>query len=212
MDLVTRSQWGASPARATTRLDKRGVVELVYHYSAADADEQADHANCARRVKGIQTFHMGPAREWSDIAYNFLVCKHGTVFEGRGWDIRSAATGAANDYSLACCFLGDDTAGRDDVTVKGRLALVELARLFKGRYPNGRRFGGHRDHMQTSCPGDEIHSFIRSAAFRKAVDTDDPKRRAVLRAWILAQHTAGKPWNWIKGTPNWREYVRRGGR
>jgi N-acetylmuramoyl-L-alanine amidase len=37
-------------------------------------------------------------------------------------------------------------------------------------------------------------------------------RLRATRAWILAQRAAGKSWAWIKSTPNWREFRRRGGR
>lgn len=42
-------------------------------------------------------------------------------------------------------------------------------------------------------------------------DTDNQRRRAATRAWILAQRQAGRTWKWIKTTPNWREFRRRGG-
>jgi len=103
MKFVSRAGWHAREPTSVTALPR--PTELVYHYSAADADEQSDHANCPKRVRGIQNFHMD-TRKWNDVAYSFLVCKHGYVFEGRGWRHRTAATGDANGYTLACCFLG----------------------------------------------------------------------------------------------------------
>lgn len=173
MNYVTRAQWGARNPRAINGLSR--VDTLVFHYSAADADEQSDHKRCAARVKGIQNYHMD-TKGWQDIAYNFLICKHGYVFEGRGWSARSAATGNDNNHTLACCFLGDDTKNRDDVTAAGRKAMVELAKVFVRVFPYGRQFKGHRDFMGTECPGDEIHGFVTSEAFRKLVlDVDIDK-------------------------------------
>ena len=112
MKLVDRSEWGARPPSCTSDLPP--IDALVVHYTASGADEKADHANCAGRVKGIQSFHMSPSpsdptKPWCDIAYNFLFCKHGFVFEGRGWKNKSGATGADNSHTIAVCFLGDDT-------------------------------------------------------------------------------------------------------
>lgn len=210
MRIVTRQAWQARPPAHQVPLAPTAIRELVFHYTAANADEQADHVNCARRVRGIQAFHMD-SRGWADIAYSFIVCKHGYVFEGRGWDVRTAATGTANDWTLAACFLGDDTAGRDDVTLAGREAMLDVARAFRQRYGQHRKFSGHRDHMSTACPGDEIYKYIRSTAFLTAVATDNKARLATLRAWILARHTLGWSWARVKATANWREYKRLGG-
>jgi N-acetylmuramoyl-L-alanine amidase len=113
---------------------------------------------------------------WNDIAYNFLVCKHGYVFVGRGWNVRSAATGDANSHTIACCFLGDDTRNRDDLKDAGRHALLDVA---KDAFATEgvKRFSGHRDHTSTQCPGDEIYRYIHSADFvKKATAKPKPKR------------------------------------
>jgi hypothetical protein len=154
---------------------------------------------------------------WADIAYSFVLCKHGYVFVGRGWGIRTAATGEANSYTLAACFLGDDSKLRDDLTYQGRLAMVDVGREFVRRYGmNGTvemTFDGHRDHMQTACPGDEIYAYHKSAAFERAIVGYDPtKRLAALRAWILKQRAAGMSWAELKNTANWREFIRLGGK
>jgi hypothetical protein len=94
MRLVTRQQWGARPPRSIVPLPGSAIDTTVFHYSGADADEQADHAKCAGRVRGIQRFHMD-TRGWLDIAYSFLVCVHGYVFAARGYGVRTAATGRA---------------------------------------------------------------------------------------------------------------------
>lgn len=169
MKLVTRAAWGAKPFTCSSPIPP--IDNLVVHYSAADADEQADHANCAARVRGIQNFHMSstpsdPTKPWCDIAYNFIFCKHGYVFEGRGWDRKSGATGAANSHTVAICFLGDDTAGSDDVTFAGREALGQWIRKSKGHYDGPQGLKGHRDYMDTSCPGNQLYAWIQTDAWK----------------------------------------------
>jgi hypothetical protein len=44
------------------------------------------------------------------------------------------------------------------------------------------------------------------------VTLDDAARLAALRKWILARHAEGWGWARIKASPNWREFVRRGGK
>lgn len=209
---ISRSGWGAKPpvSRPTVLLASR-VDTVVFHYTAAGADEQADHQNCAGRVRGVQAFHQN-SRGWNDIAYSFLVDKHGFIFEGRGLENKSAATGAENSHTLAVCFLGDDTVGRDDVTVAGRAALVEITRWIRQRRPSATGLMGHGDYMSTSCPGDELYGYIHSRVFAKQLAVDDAARLAVLRKWILARRAEGWGWARIKESPNWREFIRRGGR
>lgn len=170
MRVVTRRQWGARLPACSTPLTS-GLRGLAVHYSAADADEQQNHANCAGRVAGIQRFHMD-TRGWCDIAYNHLVCRHGYVFTGRGYGKRSAANGTndGNSRYFAVCFLGDDTEGRQDFTEEARDALVELRQEYLRRYPNATETVGHRNIVSTECPGDEIYAFITSRSFKAAVE------------------------------------------
>ena len=46
---------------------------------------------------------------WNDIAYNFLVCEDGRVYEGRGWTTEGAHTLGYNAVSLGVCIIGDYT-------------------------------------------------------------------------------------------------------
>ena len=130
-----------------------------------DADERNRHSECAARVRGIQRYHMtsdqltpGGA---SDIGYSWLVCKHGYVFKGRGFRVMPAATGGANSFTQAVCFLGNDSAGRDDVTQKGRQAIREVLAFLQRNAPNLEGVRGHRDFGATSCPGAELYAFSR---------------------------------------------------
>jgi hypothetical protein len=208
---VSRSAWGAKLAKSVTVLPPRLVDGIVYHYTGSDSDEQADHANCAGRVRGIQRYHM-ETKGWSDIAYSFVTCKHGYIFEGRGLERMSAATFGHNDHTLAICFLGDDSINRDDVTVAGRQGIVACSRYIRSKRLNARKIWGHRDLVATSCPGNELYGYIHSTLFLRQLEVDNAARLATLRTWILARHAEGWGWKRIKESPNWREFVRRGGK
>lgn len=160
-NLVYRAQWGARPPKAVVQLPVEQISTLVVHYTASNADEQANHANCAARVRGVQNYHMD-TQEWSDIAYNWLFCKHGYIFKGRGWGVRSAATGIANSFTQAACFLGDDTKNRADLTPEAKAALREIHRFMAQRVDRLKPVRGHRDFMSTSCPGDELYAYLKT--------------------------------------------------
>ena len=175
MRVVGRTEWGARPPRQRDSLAPEGVRGVAVHYTGMNADEQAEHANCAGRVRGIQRYHM-ETNGWFDIAYNHLVCKHGYVFEGRGFGVRSAANGTndANSAYFAACFLGDDTRGRDDVTEDGRRALAELVVAYRRRYLRAREVRPHSHFFATACPGDELRSFIATADWDELARPDWP--------------------------------------
>jgi N-acetylmuramoyl-L-alanine amidase len=126
-----------------------------------NADEQRLHVNCAARVRGMQHYHM-EEKDWLDIAYNHVFCRHGFVFVARGFGVRSAANGTkeANDHYFAVCFLGDDSVGKADVTPEARRALEGLIAEYRRRYPKAREVRPHSDFFATQCPGDELRALI----------------------------------------------------
>lgn len=171
--LVTRKAWGAAPAAGFSLIPRSAIRFLVVHYTASGADERGAHAECAARVRGVQRFHMtsdqiaeGGA---SDVAYSWLVCRHGYVFKGRGIGRRQAATGPANGFSLAVCFLGNDDRGKADATPAARRAIRAVLAHVDEHCPNLEGVRGHRDFMSTTCPGDELYRFAREldASIRK---------------------------------------------
>jgi hypothetical protein len=197
MDIIRRDQWGARRPRDRTELSRTAVNELVVHYSSMDAERRKKHSECARVVKSIQNFHMDdPGRRYADIAYNWLFCNHGHVFEGRGWFVMSAATLHHNDHTQAICFLGGDAVKRDDVTPKGRLAGVWLARQFFSEFgKRGKQVVGHRDRGDTECPGDELYAWIKTDPWD--IPEDDPDLE---KPWPLPIPRWFWPWaKWVRG-------------
>lgn len=160
-----RGEWAAKPPRARpTPLPSTAIDELVVHYSSMDAERRTSHTDCAGVVRAIQAFHQN-TRGWQDIAYNWLVCQHGGVYEGRGWNVMSAATFGHNAHTQAVCFLGGDKADRDDVTVEGRAALAHVVKEFH-RVTGPGKVVGHRDRVATGCPGDELHAWVLAEGWR----------------------------------------------
>lgn len=147
--IVTRGQWAARAPRSPAAAIRPSAWAL--HWEGVTMGRFA-HPSCGPRVRQIQSFHMD-SRGWADIAYNFVVCPHGTILEGRGWDRRSAANGtnAANAAAMAVCYLGGPgdpftTAAQDAIT-----ALIASRPL--PVFP-------HSHYFRTDCPGPEIRAWI----------------------------------------------------
>lgn len=163
MDLITRSQWGARPYRQPNGAIPYARVPrgVKVHYLGTGYSDRA-HGQCAAYVRGLQTYHMDHHR-WSDIGYSFLVCTHGSVFEGRGLRRRNSANGSTtlNEGHYAVCAL----VGTSGVTVpttaqiQGLRNAIEHCRIQGGA---GVDILGHRDGHPTSCPGEPLYRMVRS--------------------------------------------------
>jgi murein L,D-transpeptidase YcbB/YkuD len=168
LDYVKRAQWGARPPRSKRRtyLSKAAAKGMGAHYEAVDR-EGIEHGDCIKVVQGIQRYHQDN-RGWDDIAYSFLVCRHGRIWEGRGWGVRTAANGtsAANDAYHAVCYMDDDTPGIHDVTPEALSALTVVIE-------EGQKLGWgadvkpHSHFKRTACPGDELRYWIAMEGWKK---------------------------------------------
>ncbi len=101
------------------------------------------------------------ARDYVDIAYNFVECPHGYTFEGRGLDVVNAANGtnAANQSSHAICAL----AGQGNpFKMEEKVGIKEAVKYIADRTGAANTAVGHRDHKATACPGDDRYSWVHS--------------------------------------------------
>lgn len=175
--LISREAWGARPAEGRpTNIAPEG---LTIHYGgrspwpspiAKAADH--DHGRCAAILRAWQDYHMSPG--WSgtadgavDLAYSSAVCPGGFRFEGRGPGVRTAANGtnAGNLRSYATVYIAGD---RDVLTPEAVEAYHDEA----DRFGEPLRWG-HRDWLQTGCPGTLLWAW-RQAGFPQPEEDDLP--------------------------------------
>jgi len=148
MRVVSRREWGAKPAKATTPLQPARVTMFVLHHTTGSY-----RGASARTVRQIQAFHQGPERGWSDVGYNFLIGDDGTVYEGRGWGFVGAHARGENSRSIGVAYVGD---GSRPVPDAAKRAIVELLGEAERRFGSLRQVG-HRDVGATACPGDVLY-------------------------------------------------------
>lgn len=135
-------------------------------------------------TKSIQRFHQG-TRGWADIAYNWLVHPDGTVLEGRGLGVRSAANGTntGNSSSPAICMLWGEG---QRLTPEAKASLEQLIKWLadKEGIPNKAR--PHSSWKATSCPGDEIRAFAKSYT-GQVTQITSPSEVEAFQKWINAR-------------------------
>jgi hypothetical protein len=152
--MISRADWGARPPDSTAPFVSKAGFQL-HHFASPRA--KADHNLCDNDVRNVQAVHMDdPTRNWSDIAYNFLVCNHGAAFEGRGWNVRSgaSASSACNGNRLAIVWMGHSDKDVFDIHAANTIKALEREGNDRG-WPSN--VVGHRDCSTSACPGDVLH-------------------------------------------------------
>jgi hypothetical protein len=142
------------------------ITDFVIHHSAGSPDQTPLEIDAEHRARGM-----------AFIAYNWVITKDGTIYQGRpiGWV--SAAQYGRNSQGVAVCLTGNFASGDpgytgdptpEQIQNLNRLALSvhihltsiertyghgDIASLF---YPN------NPDPYATACPGDRLSSQIPS--------------------------------------------------
>jgi hypothetical protein len=188
----SRTAWGARERNATSSCGSgahpeglgcvadSGVNNAIVHHTVNANNYSAGAV--PEMLRAIQTFHMD-VRGWDDIAYNFVVDRFGTIWEGRAGGADRPVIGAHvagfNTGSVGVSVLGTfDSAVPTAASLEGVAQVIafKLAQrnvdplgstvlLSRGGdiYPPGElvpmaNIAGHRDLGQTSCPGSQLYA------------------------------------------------------
>ena len=165
MTFITRAAWGARRPNSTGNAIGAHPLGVAVHYSEGNLGSSPDSL-CDDKVRGIQNYHMD-AKGWADIAYSFLVCPHGNIFEGRGTGKGSAANGttAANRDYYAVCALGGPKDTPSVLMLAGIGDAIGLCRKAGAAL----KVIGHRDLFPTACPGSALYAFVKAGRWAKLV-------------------------------------------
>ncbi|MFF4495524.1 peptidoglycan-binding protein [Streptomyces sp. NPDC001546] len=171
MQLVTRAQWGArEPDNGHTPVASNRGVKVHYLGSSYTA---GDHDTCAPYMRRIQRDHMD-GNGWADFAYNFAVCEHGYVFEGRGLNAQNAANGNTTlnrNHFAVVAFVGSSGHTKPtDAQVQGIRDAIAYLRA----HGAGDEIRGHRDGYATDCPGPALYALVQSGALEPGGSNPDP--------------------------------------
>ena len=179
---VPRSSWCVTSAclNPTYTVNYIDATHTLIHYGAAPAN----YENGAAVVASYWDYHVN-TNGWFDIGYNYLVDKHGHLYEGRHNpelpfdDVRAAHAGASNAVSIGINFLGNTDApalhptavqldknvqllswwydyNGYDPTTAADIILQDPAGEIEERF----RISGHRDVGNTFCPGNVLYAML----------------------------------------------------
>ncbi|CAN5178268.1 hypothetical protein BH18ACT4_BH18ACT4_01430 [soil metagenome] len=168
-----RDAWGARPARTAASYAPSVRMAFVHHTTNSNGYDQSD---VPAMLRAIQAYHQD-ANGWSDICYNFIVDRFGTVWQGRDGDINGAViaahTGGFNTGSVGVSVIGNFTSADPSpaaVEAVGRVVgwklgtngvdpygTTNMRSAGNDRYPAGsvvnfNNASGHMDAKPTACP------------------------------------------------------------
>lgn len=162
MQWISRGDLGWPESAAPTQIDNPKGVKIHYEGTYVPV---VDHSRCAGRWTEIRNSHLANKEEnYSDVAYNLAVCRHGYVLEGRGAGRRTGANGnqSLNAAHYAVLYM-NGSEGDTGVTPEGVVAIKEAIQYLRTHSkPAGREIKGHRDGYATSCPGGPLYDLVTS--------------------------------------------------
>jgi hypothetical protein len=102
--IVPREEWKAMKVNES-EFERTKAQWVVAHHSA---DHLASPSECQSHVQSYQRSHI-TSKGWTDIAYHFLICPDGRVFEGRasGKGVQGAHAHYANRETVSINFIGN---------------------------------------------------------------------------------------------------------
>ncbi len=163
--ILPRAAWQANEAKPYR---SHVPVRITVHHEGGRLLKTTD--NAATRIKNVQTWGMGPDRNWTDIPYHFLIAPDGTVYEGRN----ANTVGETNtEYDpaghLLICFLGNYQEQQLDQNLLDVLTKLIAESCVKYNI-SPETIATHRDHSkQTTCPGKNIYPYFENGYIRTKV-------------------------------------------
>ena len=120
-------------------------------------------------LRNIQAFHIGPEREWEDIAYHFLVDLEGGIWAGRPPTVRGNPSVYYNSMGyVLICLLGDYNVQEPSEAQIAAVTNTAAWLIRRFNLPTD-AITGHRDHAPTSCPGTNLYRLVQEQSLARRV-------------------------------------------
>ena len=209
-DIVTRRQWGANESWRSGRPGYAAVKMAFIHHTASGNTYTAAEAPAVMRA--IYSYHT-KSLGWSDIAYNFLIDRFGTIYEGRYGGMKRGVVGAqtlgfntgSTGISVIGNFAGDAPPAAALASLEKLLAwklkvhhlnprgTAKLRCDVSEKYARGARVtfpvvAGHRQANHTECPGNIFYPLLPTVRLEAAGRPQPP-----IIALVKASHARFSP-------------------
>ena len=188
IDIINRVTWGAqSPSNPLANLPNPRRI-TIHHTVFPTLSPTATQTTEVSRIQSIQSSEMSPPQSFSDIGYHYVIMPSGRIYEGRpngkrgAHDVFNDGFGVALDGSfhldgsriadeqfnsaVALCTQLCKQIGITDPTTEVPTPISKVGEPSPKNLPT---IVGHRDRINTLCPGMEDGSNIRLDEIRQQV-------------------------------------------
>ncbi len=180
--ILSRSTWTNEPTPSDLANLQPLRITLHHTFISPTPSVNASQAGDVERLRLIWRSHV-QGNGWSDIGYHYIIMPSGRIFEARS-ERKRGAHDVIND-GLGIAF--DGLYSNATISPQQFASAVALCTILCKRYNindpvtpvptptsdfgtrNIPRICGHRDRVQTECPGSEGGTTIRLAEIRRAV-------------------------------------------
>lgn len=186
--IISRSTWGANPP-SNSLAGLPSPKRITIHHTVTDTLAiTASQATEEKRMRILQAGEMQPPQKFSDIGYHYVIMPSGRVYEGRpnskkgAHDVINDGFGVAMegsfhlpgsmitdkqfDSAVALCIQLCKKIGITDPTTLVSTPIEKDAELSPKNLP---QIIGHRDRVDTDCPGKDEGTTVRLEEIRQAV-------------------------------------------
>lgn len=194
-DIVKRAAWGANESWRNGGPWFNHTIKQVHVHHTVNSNDYAQHEVPAL-LRSIYRYHT-KSLGWSDVGYNFLVDRFGTIWQGRyggsRLPVRGAHTLGFNNTSTGIAVIGNFEEVAPSQPVLDSLVHLAAWKLDKyGRQPSqsirvssqgsdkysaGKKvtlpvIDGHRDTNDTACPGRNLYAKLPAIRKRAQARVD----------------------------------------
>jgi len=180
--IVTRAEWGADES-LRRHAPEYAPVKMAFVHHTVNANSYT-RAQAPGLVRGIYYYDV-KGLEWSDLGYNFLIDRYGTIYEGRYGGMTKGVIGAQvlgfNTGSTGIAMIGNFVSATPPAAMMSALkkllawkldvhhiepqATARLECRYTRKYTEGEIvafpvIAGHRAANWTACPGDGLYRLL----------------------------------------------------
>nr|XP_029722032.1 peptidoglycan-recognition protein LC-like isoform X4 [Aedes albopictus]XP_029722065.1 peptidoglycan-recognition protein LC-like isoform X4 [Aedes albopictus] len=158
--IVTRNEWLAQPPKENLTRLKLPVNRVIIAHTATENCQT--QAQCTFMTQRIQEFHMAEdSKNYSDIAYNFLIGGDGNAYVGRDWDKQGAHTKGFNVDSIGIAFIGTFTDVEPSLVQLSAAEQLIAMGFEQNKLSKTYRLYGHRQLAPFESPGRMLFKIIQ---------------------------------------------------
>jgi uncharacterized protein YbbC (DUF1343 family) len=179
LDIISRKQWNAAPARTAEMVRHIPTFITIHHTGTNQNLERSTEA----KLKALQQFSYSegflgdgvtPKKPWGDVPYHYYIAADGSIAEGR--EIHFEGDSNTNyDLTGHALVVVEGNFNKEKITDAQYKQLEKLVTVLAEKYKiPAEAISGHKDQAETTCPGTDLYRLLPELR-KKVEDLHNPR-------------------------------------